>query len=134
MEENKLQINEVESTGTITFANDVLTTIAGIAASDIPGVAGMSGGIVDGIVELLGKKNFSKGIKVTNNNDVVVVDIQIVVEYGKCVPEICNNIQTAVINAIETMTGLTVKAVNIAIQDVKIMDPNAPVEKKDTEE
>ena len=51
-----------EKSGTITFANDVLEIIVGVAASDIPGVAGMSGGIKDGIVEMLGRKNFTKGI------------------------------------------------------------------------
>ena len=53
-----------ERNGTITFANEVIATIAGLAAVDVPGVAGMSGGFVDGITELVGRKNLSKGIKV----------------------------------------------------------------------
>ena len=72
-----------EQGGSITFANDVLATIAGIAACDIPGVAGMSGGFKDGIVELLGKKNFTKGIKITVKENAVTVDIQIVVDYRR---------------------------------------------------
>ena len=53
-----------ETNGTISFANDVISTIVSLATVEIDGVAGMSGGLVDGITELLGKKNFSKGIKV----------------------------------------------------------------------
>jgi uncharacterized alkaline shock family protein YloU len=54
-------IMKKESNGTITFASEVIATIAGLAAIDIPGVAGMSGGFVDGFVELLGRKNLTRG-------------------------------------------------------------------------
>lgn len=116
------QETEQAKGGTITFATEVLQTIAGIAASDIPGVAGMSGGLKDGIVELLGRKNFTKGIKVTKTADTLVFDIAIVVDYGVRVPEVCENIQNSVYGAIETMTGLTPEAINIAVQGIKIKD------------
>lgn len=121
---DQLMNQEVEQTpgGSITFATEVLQTIAGIAASDIPGVAGMSGGLKDGIVELLGRKNFTKGIKVTKTADTLTFDIGIVVDYGVRVPEVCENIQKSVKNAIETMTGLVPVAINIAIQGIKIKD------------
>ena len=121
---DQLMNQETEQTagGTITFATEVLQTIAGIAASDIPGVAGMSGGLKDGIVELLGRKNFTKGIKVTKTADTLTFDIGIVVDYGVRVPEVCENIQKSVKNAIETMTGLVPEAINIAIQGIKIKD------------
>lgn len=123
-----------EQGGSITFANDVLATIAGIAACDIPGVAGMSGGFKDGIVELLGKKNFTKGIKITVKENAVTVDIQIVVDYGVSVPEVCKNIQDSVSKALETMTGLAVSAINISIQGVKFKELNAPGEEPAEEE
>ncbi len=67
-----------EKSGSITFANDVLEIIAGVAACDIPGVAGMSGGLKDGIVEMLGKKNFTKGIKITKDEqDLVSAEIRL---------------------------------------------------------
>ena len=62
-----------ESNGTITFANEVIATIAGLAAVDIPGVAGMSGGFVDGFTELLGRKNLSKAINVELAKDAVAL-------------------------------------------------------------
>ena len=115
-----------EQFGTITFANEVIATIAGLAACDIPGVAGMSGGFVGGITEMLGKKNLSKGVKVAVEENKVTVDFQIIVDYGVRVPEVCANIQESVTKALETMTGLTVEAINIMIQGVKFKEISAP--------
>ncbi len=115
-----------ESNGTITFASEVISTIAGLAAIDIPGVAGMSGGFVDGIVDLLGRKNLSKGIKVEVGQEEVAVDIAIVVDYGTPIPEVASNIQSSVIKAVETMTGLKVVEVNISVQGIKIKDEHMP--------
>lgn len=125
MDEDMIQQQEGQN-GTITFANEVLATIAGIAACDIPGVAGMCGGFKDGIVELLGRKNLTKGIKVTTNENMITVDVQIVVDYGVRVPEICQNIQESVKKALETMTGLNVLAINIAVEGVKFKELGAP--------
>src|SRR5664280_592607 len=111
-----------ESNGTISFANEVISTIAGIATMEIDGVAGMSGGLVDGITEFLGRKNFSKGIKVEVGKEEVAVDINIIVHYGISVPEVCQNIQQSVVKAIETMTGLRVIEVNVGIQGVVFKD------------
>lgn len=114
-----------ESNGTISFANEVISTIAGLATIDIEGVAGMSGGLVDGITEFLGRKNFSKGIKVEVGKEEVAVDINIIVNYGISIPEVCQNIQQSVVKAIETMTGLRVIEVNIGIQGVVFKDEPA---------
>ena len=114
-----------ETNGTISFANDVISTIVGLATVEIDGVAGMSGGLVDGITELLGKKNFSKGIKVDVGKEEVAVDINIVVKYGVSIPEVCQNIQQSIIKAVETMTGLKVVEVNIQIAGIDLKS-NAP--------
>ncbi len=115
-----------ESNGTITFASEVIATIAGLAAIDIPGVAGMSGGFVDGFAELLGRKNLTKGIKVEVGSEEVAVDIALVVDYGTPIPEVADNIQTSVMKAIETMTGLKVVEVNINVQGIKIKEQQMP--------
>ncbi|MBR4079269.1 MAG: Asp23/Gls24 family envelope stress response protein, partial [Christensenellaceae bacterium] len=80
--DEQVKIVEEQSQGTVTFANEVISTIVGIAACDIEGVAGMCGGFKDGIVDLLGKKNLSKGVKITLNDNTVVADLAIVVDYG----------------------------------------------------
>ena len=119
-----------ESNGTITFASEVISTIAGLAAMDIKGVAGMSGGFADGFVELLGKKNVTKGIKVEVGTEEVAVDIAVVVEYGSPIQEVAENIQQSVIKAIETMTGLKVVEVNVKIEGVKLNEPPKEVPAK----
>ena len=119
-----------EIDGNITFATEVLEIIAGVAACDIPGVAGMSGGFKEGIADMLGRKNFTKGIKVTKTEDSLVVDIQIIVEYGVIVPDVCANIQKSVSEAITTMTGLKITAINIAVQGVRFKEPEKEEVKK----
>nr|WP_235829088.1 Asp23/Gls24 family envelope stress response protein [Christensenella intestinihominis] len=109
-----------ESYGTVAFASEVIAILAGLAAVDVPGVAGMSGGFVDGLVELLGRKNLSRGIKIELGQEEVAVDASIIVEYGKSIPEIAGMIQSGVKQAIESMTGLKVTEVNVRVQGLKL--------------
>jgi uncharacterized alkaline shock family protein YloU len=110
-------VNEI---GTIKITDEVVAIIAGIAATEIPGVAGMSGGIVGGIAEMLGRKNLSKGVKVEVGEREAAIDLYIIVEYGCRIPEVAWNIQEKVKRSVETMTGLNVIEVNIHIQGVNI--------------
>lgn len=121
MSNENLNIKE-EQNGVIAFANEVVATIAGLAAVDIPGIAGMYGGFASGVVELLGKKNLTKGVKVEVEGDFVKVDLYVVAEYGVEIPVVCNKVQESVKNALETMTGLSVSAVNIYVEGVKIIE------------
>lgn len=105
--------------GNIKISVDVVATIAGIAASQTKGVAGMYSSFAGGIAEMLGaKKNPSKGVKVDMSEDTVKIDLYIVVEYGVRVPELAWEIQESVKSSVETMTGLTVDKVNIHIEGV----------------
>src|SRR5690554_7907925 len=74
--------------GDIRIANEVVGVIAGLAATDVEGVAGMSGGIAGGIAEMLGRKNLSKGVKVEVGEEQAAIDLFVVVEYGVRIPEI----------------------------------------------
>ena len=120
-----------ESYGTVTFANEVIATIAGLASVDIPGVAGMSGGFIDGFVELLGRKNLSKGIKVEVGKEEVAIDAAIVVDYGQEIPVVARALRESVTTAIESMTGLRVVEVNVRVQGLNLnrqkeTEPGAP--------
>ena len=119
MSTNDMNTRE-EQNGSISFANDVVATIAGLATVEIEGVAGMSGGFSGGLAELLGKKNLTKGVKVEIGTEECAVDLYIVVEYGSNIPDMCKNIQENVRKAVETMTGLRVIETNIHIQGVRI--------------
>lgn len=104
--------------GDVRIANEVVGIVAGLAAVEIEGVAGMSGGIAGGIAELLGRKNLSKGVKVEVGEEQAAVDLYIIVEYGVKIPEVARKIQENVKQAIETMTGLEVVEVNVNVQGV----------------
>lgn len=105
--------------GTLRIANEVVAVIAGLAATEVEGVAGMSGGIVGGIAEILGKKNLSKGVKVEVGEKEAAVDLYLIMEYGSYIPQVAENVQTNVKKSIENMTGLTVVEVNVYIQGVR---------------
>ena len=104
--------------GTVRIADEVVGTIAGLAATEGNGIAGMSGGLVGGIAEMLGKKNFSKGVKVEVGEKEAAVDLYIIVEYGVRIPDIALTVQEKVKSSIESMTGLEVVEVNVHVQGV----------------
>lgn len=110
---------------TIKIADDVVAVIAGVAVSEIPGVANMAGGFAGGITEVLsGKKNLAKGIKVEVGEKETKIDVNIIVEYGTRIPDVAYEIQTKVKKAVETMTGLKVVEVNVHVQGVNINNNN----------
>lgn len=109
--------------GSIRIADEVVAIIAGLAATEIKGVAGMSGGLAGGIAEMLGRKNLSKGVKVEVGEKEAAVDMFVIVEYGVRIPDVSIRIQENVKRAIETMTGLSVVEVNIHIQGVVFPSP-----------
>lgn len=129
----EVEVQNQEDTNTVKIANDVVATIAGIAAAEIPGVASMSGGMVSGISQMLGKKQLTKGVKVEITEKDVTLDISIVVEYGKRIQEVCGAIQQAVKQAVEDMTGLNVTAVNIHVTGVQFVE-EAPAEEAPAED
>ena len=105
----------------IKIADDVVAVIAGVAVSEVPGVANMAGGFAGGITEVLsGKKNMAKGIKVDVGERDATIEIFIIVDYGVRIPDVAWEIQNKVKKSVEEMTGLIVKKVNIHVQGVKV--------------
>ncbi len=118
MEENMGEV-ALENNANIKISDDVIAVIAGVAASEVSGVAEMSGGFAGGISEVLsGKKNLSKGIKVESGEKETKIDVNIIVEYGIRIPDVAFEIQNRVKKAVESMTGLKVVEVNVHIQGV----------------
>lgn len=126
------EVNEIEENG-IKIADDVIATIAGKAASEVVGVYSMAGGFAGGISEVFGKKNYTKGIKVDNNEKGLKIDVNIIVEYGARIPDVAYEIQNRVKKAIENMTGLKIEEVNVHIQGVNT-DLSKNEENKDKNE
>lgn len=119
-----------EKNGSVRIANEVVGVIAGLAAMEVKGVYGMSGGMVDGITELLKKKNLSKGVRVEVGEKEAAIDLSIIVEYGTKIPEVAVAVQENVKRAIESMTGLTVVEVNVHIQGVEFRQEEPVPEEK----
>ncbi len=116
MDENMINDTDV---GIVKISDEVVGVIAGLAASEINGVVAMSTGLVGGITQVLsGKKNLSKGVKVNVGENSATIELYIVVEYGVRIPEIAVLVQENVKKAVETMTGLTVSAVDIYVQNI----------------
>lgn len=109
----------VEIATNLTISEDVIGIIAGLAASEVEGIAGMSLGFVDGINQILGNnKKYSKGVKVELDGRKVIIDLYVNVKYGVRIPDIAWSAQNAVKQAVENMTGLEVSAVNINVQGI----------------
>ena len=103
----------------IEISNDVIAVIAGVAVSEVQGVASMSGGFAGGITEVLsGKKNMAKGIKVDKTENTAKIDVNIIVEYGSRIPDVAFEIQNRVKKSVESMTGFKVEEVNVHVQGV----------------
>ncbi|MGB9779442.1 Asp23/Gls24 family envelope stress response protein [Caldanaerobacter sp.] len=123
MEENVKNL-ENQELGSVKISEEVVSIIAGLAATEVPGVAGMSGGVVNGISEILGRKNLSKGVKVEVGEKEATIDLYLIVDYGVRIPEVAWNVQENVKNAVENMTGLKVVEVNIHVQGVSMEKEN----------
>lgn len=113
-------MNNSTDKGSVKISNDVVAIIAGVAATEVSGVVGMSGGITGGITELLGMKSLSKGVKVEVGDKDATIDIFLIVEYGSNIAQIGREVQEKVKSTVENMTGLCVISVNVNIQGVSI--------------
>ena len=117
-ERNSYTIHEELSMGEVQIADEVVAIIAGLAATEVEGVASMAGNITNELVGKLGMKNLSKGVKVTVAGRTVRVDVSLNMRYGYSIPKTSAKVQERVKGAIENMSGLTVEEVNIHIAGV----------------
>ena len=122
---NEVDTN-MESTqgGKIVFADDVVATIAYLAAGEVEGVHAMIGTTMEGLTEKLGKKNYTKGVKVEVGAEECTCDITIVVKYGYRIQAVAQKVQEEIKNAIETMTGLKVVEINVNVNAISSRSPS----------
>ena len=100
------------------ITDEAIAVMAGVATSEVRGVAGMSGGFAGGIAEVFGRRNLSKGVKVVTKNDTTTVDLYVIVKYGYRIPDLAYEIQETVKSTIENLSGIEVDSVNIHIQGI----------------
>ena len=113
-----------EFTGTVKIADDVVAIIAGLAATEVKGVASMAGNIPNELIAKLGMKKLSKGVKVEVVEENVTVDLGVNLEYGFSIPETTKKVQKKVKEAIENMTGLHVEDVNVRVAGINMQLEN----------
>ncbi len=113
--------------GRVEIAPEVIQVIAGLAASQVDGVAYMNGGFVGELVERLGRKQLSKGVKVHLGEEHVVIDVSIVIQYGVFIPRVAQNVQSQVKRQVEESTGLDVLEVNVHVVGIDKVKSNLTV-------
>ncbi len=113
-------VKEIVREDKIKISEEVIATIAGIAASENENLSSMSGGFVDGIAGMLGRKSPGKGIKVELKENLVMIDMAVVMQYGCKIHEVARDMQKRVRDAVEGMTGMEVAAVNISVLGVTV--------------
>ena len=116
MADNKQYITQVQDNGRVMISEAVISTIVCQALTDIEGYVGLSAKPGSDIVELVGKKNWGKGIKVTiNEEDELSIDCNVIISYGHSVVTVATAIQEAIVAALQSMTGVNVVSVNVNV-------------------
>lgn len=113
-------VYEKAELGEVQIADEVIAIIAGLAATEVKGVASMAGNVTNDLVAKLGMKNLSRGVKVEVLDNSVSVDLALNLDYGYSIPSVSTTVQEKVKSAIENMTGFTVLEVNIKIAGVNL--------------
>ncbi len=116
MAENKQYITQTQENGCVMISEDVVATIALNSLSEIEGFAGLSTKPGADIIDMIGKKNWGKGVKVQiNEENTIVIDCNVLVIYGHSVVNVAKAIQSAIASALESTTGAKVQSVNVNV-------------------
>lgn len=116
MAEIKQYVTVLLDNGSIQISEDVIGTIVAHSVSDVEGVMGLSVKPVADIADLIGIKNWGKGIKIIVEDDnSITIECNIIVAYGTNVVEVARNAQDAIKNAVESVTGVKVASVNVNV-------------------
>ncbi len=134
IEEAVLKPDPKKEGDSIKISSEVIAIITGIVSSEVPGIAGMSGGIVGGIAEKLGRRDLTKGIKVIIEEETVIIDMNVIAEYGSSIVESTDKLKKSIRDNVEKTTGLKVKAININVLGINVPEEEEPEEEKEAED
>lgn len=110
--------------GEIDINDAAIATVVGKATTQNYGVVGMASKnqLRDGIQEILNRENYARGVVVFNEDDVIVINVYIMVNYGTKISEICRNVQSSVKFELEHVLGLTANIVNVYVQGIRMIE------------
>lgn len=118
MSDTREYISYPDEMGTINIADEVLAVVAASAAMEVEGVSSLAANLSTDIAELMGKKVYSKGVRLTVADGEVAVDISILIQYGYAIPEVAKKVQEAVMTAVSSTSGMAVSQVNIQVAGI----------------
>lgn len=118
--ESLLNVSDDQKLGKVEIAPEVIETIAGLAASEIEGVASMRGNFASDVVERFGGVSHSKGVKVDISETAIEIDMSIVIQYGVSIPKVSQQLQTNIRQSLKNMTALEVNHINIHVVGIQM--------------
>ena len=118
MSENRDYISYPDEMGTIHIADEVLAVVAASAALEVEGVSSLAANLSSDLAELMGKKVYSKGVRLLVSNAQVMVEISILIQYGYVIPDVARKVQQAVMTAVTNTSGMEVSRVNIQVAGI----------------
>ncbi len=118
MSETREYISYPDELGTINIADEVLAVVAASAAMEVEGVSSLAANLSTDLAELMGRKVYSKGVRLTVANGQVAVDISILIQYGYAIPDVARKVQDAVMTAVSNTSGMEVSQVNIQVAGI----------------
>ena len=121
-EKDFVVVKEKEDIGAVKVSGDVLATMVGLAATEVKGVSSLAGNATYDLISKKGGKALSRGVKVKTEEGSVLVELSVNIAYGFSIPEVCTTVQEHVKSAIESMTGLTVTAVDVRVAGVDMKE------------
>ncbi len=121
MADSKQYITQSQENGSVQISEDVIASIVAVAVGEIEGVAGFSAKLGSDIAEMLGKKNWGKGVKLTiTEHDELYIECNIIAIYGFSVVQVAKAVQDGVVAAVESMTGMRVSGVNVNVCGISL--------------
>ena len=121
MADSKQYITQTQENGSVQISEDVIASIVAVAVGEIEGVAGFCAKLGSDIGEMLGKKNWGKGVKLTiTEHDELYIECNIIAIYGFSVVQVAKAVQDGVVAAVESMTGMRVSGVNVNVCGISL--------------
>lgn len=130
-EVEQVQEKTEEFESTLRFREEVVSKIVAIAIQEVDGILSMSGNFFSNLRESFGQSDKTKGVSVDMEDPGVVVNLEMVMEYGKSAPEIFESLKRIVGEKVNYMTGLDVLALNVRVVDILTREEWNAKQKKD---
>ena len=116
MAENKQYVTQPRENGSVMISEDVIATIVAQAIKEVEGVAGLSTKPGADVMDMIGKKNWGKGMKIViGEQDELYIDCNVNIYFGQSIVTVAQAVQEVVASALQSTANLNVAAVNVNV-------------------